>query len=49
MTKQFDPGIEKYYLVSWVEGLELQPLIVPSLGSFDVDRGIVISFISSFL
>ena len=49
MTKQFDPGIKKQYLVSWVEDLGLQPLIMPSLGPFFVDRGTMISFVSPFL
>jgi hypothetical protein len=37
VTKQFDHEIKEQYLVSLVEDLGLQPLIVPSLGSFFVN------------
>jgi len=46
MAKKFDPRVEQKNLVPRMELFLLDSLIMPSFGSFLVDSGIVISFLS---
>ena len=48
VAKKFNPGVEQKNLVPKMELFLLDSLIMPSLGSFLVDSGIVISFLSPF-
>jgi len=48
MAKKFDPGVEQKDLVPRMELFLLDSLFMPSFGSFLVDSGIVISFLSPF-
>ena len=48
MAKKFDPGVEQKNLVPRMELFLLDSLIMPFFGSFLVDSGMVISFLSPF-